>query len=162
MKWRQSKVNSTCLHLTGAGLALQVNDQTLAWLEKGDMLWAVRAKPYIYEVHRCPGSDVFVGTDGRGGRLLAFDPVAGTETLNLKPTFGGAGSLTKVPGHELLVASFLTSRTNFLAGELLVLSMRDRTHRFDRQFRALLGVWEHGAVCLAGKQCERLAIVDFR
>ena len=162
LRWQQSKVNSTCLHHTGAGLALQVNDQTLAWLGKDDPLWTVRAKPYIYRVHCCTGSDVFVGTDGRGGRLLAFDAAAGKETLNLKPTVGGAGSLTKVPGHELLVASFGTSRKNFLAGELLVLSMHDRTHRSDCQYGSLLGVWEHGAVCLAGKKWERLAILDFR
>lgn len=162
VRWRQSKVNSTCLHQTGAGLALQTNDQTLAWLGKEGPLWTIRAKPYIYRVHSCPGSDVFVGTDGRGGRLLAFDPVSGQETLNLKLVFAGASSLTKVPGHELLVASFHTSRTNILAGELLVLSMRDRTHRSDCQYGSLLGVWEHGAICLAGKRWERLAILDLR
>lgn len=89
--------------------------------------------------------------------IPAADLAAGRETLNLKPTVGGASSLTKVPGHELLVGTFGTSRTNFLAGELLVLYMHDRTHRFERQYGSLLGVWEHGAVCLAGKKWERLA-----
>ncbi|HEX7378363.1 MAG TPA: hypothetical protein VF278_14690 [Pirellulales bacterium] len=162
VRWQQSKVNSTRLHHTGAGLALQVNDQTLAWLGEDDPLWTVRAKPYIYKVHCRAGSDVFVATDGRGGRLLAFDPVSGRETLNLKPLVGGAGSLTKVPGHDLLVASFATSRANSLAGELLVLSMRDHAYQLDRRYGSLLGVWEHGALCLAGKKWERLAIVDLR
>lgn len=161
-RWQQSKVKSTRLHGTDAGLALQVNDQTLVWLGNDDPLWAVRAKPYIYAVHCRAGSDVFVATDGRGGRLTAFDPVSGRETLNLKPLVGGAGSLTRVPGDDLLVASFRTSRTNDLADELLVLSMRDRTHRFDRRYGSLLETWEHGAVCLAGKKRERLAIVDLR
>ena len=163
VQWRQSRVKSTWLHRTGAGLALQINDQMLAWLGTDDALWTIRAKPYIYRVHCCPGSDVFVGTDGRGGRLLAFDRISGEETLDIKPNFGGASSLTKVPAHEMLVAGFHTSRTNIFAEELLVLSMRDRTIRPDcQQYGSLLGVWEHGVICLAGKKRERLAIVDLR
>jgi hypothetical protein len=161
-KWQQPRVNATRLHDTEAGLALQVNEQTLFWLGEDKPLWSIRAKPYIYQVHCSPGSDVFVGTDGRGGRLLGFDPVSGRETLNLKPTFGGAGTLAKVPAHEVLVAKFWTSRRDPIAGNLLVLTMRDRTHRLACQCRELLGVWQHGAVCVSGKNGERIAIVDLR
>jgi hypothetical protein len=105
---------------------------------------------------------VFVGTDGRGGRLLAFGAASGEETLNLKPSLGGAGTLAKVPAHEVLVAKFCTSRKDPVAGSLLVLSMRDRSHRLDCQCQELLGTWAHGAVCVARQNGERLAIVDVR
>jgi hypothetical protein len=161
--WLQPRVSATYLHRTEAGLALQVNDQTLCWLGMEDVpLWTVRAKPYIYRVHCDPDSDVFVGTDGRGGRLLAFDAASGEETLNLKPPLGGAGTLSKVPDHKMLVAKFWTSRRDAVTGNLFVLSMRDRTHRLDCQCRELIGTWQHGAVCVAGKNGERLAIVDIR
>jgi hypothetical protein len=161
--WPQARASKTYLHHTEAGLAMQVDDQTLWWLGKQDVpLWHIRAKPYIYRVHCCPASDVFVGTDGRGGRLLAFDAASGEETLNLKPPVGGAGTLTKVPAHDVLVAKFWTSRRDSVAGSLLVLSMRDRCHRLDCQCRDLLGAWTHGAICVAGQNGERLAIVDIR
>ncbi len=161
-QWRQPRVKSTQLHQTEAGLALQVNDQTLTWLGDDAPLWTIRAKPYIYRVICCVDSDVFVGTDGRGGRLLAFDPNSGEETLNIKPPLGGAGTLAKVPAHEVLVAKFWTSRSDPGAGKLCVLAIRDRTHQLDCQCRELLGVWQHGAVCVAGKNRERMAIVDLR
>jgi hypothetical protein len=160
-RWHQQRVNATSLHCTDAGLALQINDQTLSWLGREKVpSWSVRAKPYIYQVHCCPFADVFVGTDGRGGRLLAFDPASGEQTLNLKPPLGGAGTLAKVPAHEVLVAKFWTSRRDSVAGKLLVLSMRDQSHRLDCECRELVGTWQHGAVCVAGKNGERLAIVD--
>jgi hypothetical protein len=162
-RWQQPRVSATYLHHTDAGLALQVNDQTLCWLGKeGIPSWNIGAKPYIYRVHCCPSTDVFIGTDGRGGRLLAFDPASGEETLNVKPPLGGAGTLAKVPAHEVLVVKFWTSRRDSVSGNLLVLSMRDRSHRMDCQCRELLGTWQHGAVCVAGKNGERLAIVDVR
>src|SRR5262249_2665184 len=64
-EWPQERVPQTCLHRTDAGLALQVNDQGLAWMgNESCPLWTVRAKPYIYRVHRAPHTDVFIGTDG--------------------------------------------------------------------------------------------------
>ena len=105
------RVSATYLHQTDAGFAVQINDQTLCWLGKEDVpLWSIRAKPYIYRVHCCPSTDVFVGTDGRGGCLRAFDPTSGEETLNVKPPLGGAGTLAKIPAHQMLVAKFWTSR----------------------------------------------------
>ena len=161
--WRCPRVRSTCLHATEAGLALQANEQTLWWLGQSDVpSWAIRAKPYIYRVRCCRSTDVFVGTDGRGGRLLAFDPTSGPETLNIKPALGGAGTLARIPGHEVLVARFCTSRQNSAVGSLLLLSMTDRSHWLDGDCRSLLGVWEHGAVYVAGEAGERLAIVDIR
>jgi hypothetical protein len=160
--WRQSGVRSTKLHGTESGLALQTNDQMIWWLGKEDMpLWRIRAKPYIYQVH-CSATDVFVGTDGNGGRLLGFDAVSGRETINLKPALGGVGDLTKVPGHDVLVATFRISRTYSNPARLLILSMKDRLHDLDNQCWGLVGTWEHGAVFLAGVNGERLAIVDIR
>jgi hypothetical protein len=61
------------LHPTDAGLGLQINDQGFSWLGKGSRpLWTARTKPYLYCVSRAAESDVFIGTDGNGGRLLAF------------------------------------------------------------------------------------------
>lgn len=161
--WQQQRVHATRLHRTEGGLALRINDQTLCWLGKDVVpFWSIRAKPYIYRVHCCPSADVFVGTDGRGGRLLAFDPASGKETLNVKPTLGGAGTLAKVPAHDVLVAKLWTSRRDSVSGSLFVLSMRDRSHRLKSPCRELLGTWQNGAVCVAGKSGERLAIVDIR
>src|SRR5262249_42556869 len=107
--WRESGVRSATLHATESGFGRQTNDQTLWWLGKGETpLWNVRAKPYIYRVESSRGTDVFVGTDGRGGRLFAFDQSSGQETLNIKPPMGGAGTLTKVGAHDVLVAKFWT------------------------------------------------------
>lgn len=159
--WRQSAVRSTQLRATGSGLALQTNDQMVWWLGKEDKpLWSIRAKPYVYRVHSSADTDIFVGTDGRGGRLLGFDAASGRETLNLKPALGGVGDLTKVPGHDVLVATFRTSRADSKPARLLVLSMKDRHHELDHQCWGLIGAWEHGAVFLAGGHRERLAIVD--
>ncbi len=103
---------TTNLHVTESGLALQTNDQMLWWLGKEELpLWSIRAKPYIYRVHSSRDSSVFVGTDGNGGRLMGFDQLSGGETLNLKPALGGVGDLSKVPGHDVSVATFMTSRS---------------------------------------------------
>src|SRR5262249_34523530 len=127
--WRQPRVHQTYLHPTEAGLAMQGNDQTFWWLgDESRPLWSARTKPYIYRVHRAPESDVFVGTDGMGGRLFAFDPDSGRETLNLKPALGGVGHLAKVPGHDVLVSTFCVSRSYSVLPRLLVLSMKDRRH----------------------------------
>ena len=161
--WRQSGVQSTKLHATQSGLALQSSDQTLWWLGNEESpLWSVRAKPYIYHVYCSPATDVFVGTDGRGGRLFGYDAVSGHETLNIKPTLGGAGVLAKVPDHDVLVAKFWVSRNDPTAGRLFVLSMKDRAHTLGYQCQELIGTWNHGAVCLAGSNRERLSIVDIR
>jgi hypothetical protein len=161
--WPVPRVNTTRLHHTEAGIAIQANDQSLWWLGNEDLPgWNIRAKPYIYRVYCCPCTDVFVGTDGRGGRLLAFDPASGKETLNVKPGLGGAGTLSKVPGDDVLVARFWTSRRDTTDGSLFVLSMTDRRHQLECQCRDLVGTWQHGAVCVAGQESERLAIVDVR
>jgi hypothetical protein len=160
---RQSGVQSTRLHATDSGLALQTNDQSLWWFANEEKpVWDLRAKPYIYHVYCSPKTDIFVGTDGRGGRLIAVDPATGQGTFELKPPRGGAGELRKVPGHNVLVAKFWTSRRDPIAGRLFCLVMRDRSHNLGVDCRNLIGTWEHGAVCQAGRNGERLAIVDVR
>src|SRR5262249_42853628 len=130
--WRHTGVRSTNLHATQAGLALQTNDQTIWWLGEEDRpLWKIRAKPYIYQVHAYPGSDVFVATDGNGGHLFCFDPVSGRQTLDLKPALGGVGHLTKVPGHDVLVSSFAVSRSYSTPARLLVFSIKDRSYDLE-------------------------------
>ncbi len=159
--WRHPRVNQTKLHLTCAGLVLQTSDQGLWWLGKECMpLWNVRAKPYIYRVHRASDTDVFVGTDGNGGRLLAFDVDSGRETLNLKPVLGGVGDLAKIPGHSVLVSTFRKSRSYSVPTHLLVLSMMDRQHAMDYECFHLLGVWEGGVVCRIGRHGNRIAVID--
>lgn len=161
--WRQPRIYETHLHDTPAGLAVQTNQQALWWMGKEPQpMWRIRAKPYIYHVHSSPATDVFVGTDGRGGRLFAFDAESGAETLNLKPALGGAGTLSIVPAHDVLVANFWTSRTDYTSGSLLVVSMHDRSHQFVCDCYELLGMWEHGAVCRSSKDDDRITIVDVR
>lgn len=135
------KVHSTRLHNTGAGLALQANDAASLWWygDEDRPLWSVRARPYIYRVCRSAGTDVFVGTDGMGGRVFGFDPSSGQETLNLKPALGGVGSLSPVGEHPLLVASFRTSKSYSRAPRLLILSMIDRSHQLAYECQK----WDH-------------------
>jgi hypothetical protein len=160
--WRHSGVQHTYPHGTAAGLAFQANDQTLCWLGDGNLpLWQFRAKPYIYKVHCYPGTDVFVATDGRGGHLFGLDPISGRQALDLKPVAGGLGDLSKVPGHDLLVATYWASRSYSVPTRLLVFSLKDRTYDLSHEC-GLIGTWEHGAICLAGANRERLAIVDIR
>lgn len=149
---------------SGAGLALNLNSAEMFWwFGDGDQpLWSGRAKPYIYRVHRAPGTDLFVGTDGNGGRLYGFDPKTGVETLNLKPALGGVGDLSRLPGQNTLVASFRVSKSYSVSPRLLVVSMDDGSHYLDYECEDLLGTWQHGAICRAGKEGERLAIVDLR
>jgi hypothetical protein len=163
-RFSHPKVHSTRLHNTGAGLALQANDAaTLWWYGDEDRpLWSVRAKPYIYRVCRSAGTDVFVGTDGMGGRVFGFDPQTGQETLNLKPALGGVGSLSPVDEHSLLVASFRTSKSYSRAPSLLLLSTIDRSHQVAYECELLVGTWKHGAICRVGERNERLAIIDVR
>lgn len=161
--WQVPRVRSTHLHSTGAGLALQTNDQSLWWLgEETEPGWSVRAKPYIYSVHRMPGTDVFIATDGRGGRLLVHDADSGRDTLNLKPVLGGFGDLQKIPGHNVLVSPFRVSRSYSVSPQLLVISMEDRRYSLEGECFLILGTWEHGVVCRVGPRGERLAIVDIR
>lgn len=161
--WRLPRVNQTVLHLTDAGLAIQTNDQSLWWLGKECLpLWNVRAKPYIYRVHRAADSDVFVGTDGNGGRLLALDANSGRETLNLKPVSGGVSDLVKIPAHAILVSTFRGSRRDSVAPSLLVLSMLARQHTLKHECFLLMGTWEHGVVCRAGRDGSCIAVFDVR
>ena len=105
---------------------------------------------------------MFVGTDGNGGGVYAFDSASGEPTLYLKPLLGGAGDLAKPPAHDVLLSTFGMSRRDWAAKNLLILNMRDRTHRLEGPYLSLLGVWEHGAICSAGTSGDRLAIVDLR
>ncbi len=161
--WRQLRVRSIMMHTTRAGFAVQTNDQSLSWLGDGHSpKWTIRARPYIYAVSACPNSSVFVATDGNGGRLLAFDQSCGAETLNLKPAVGGVGSLAEIPAHDLLIASFRTSRSYSVPARLLVLSMEDLSYELHRECWNIIGTWDHGAICRVGLAGEQVAIVDIR
>jgi hypothetical protein len=161
--WSKQRVSKTYLHRTDAGLAVQINDQGLSWLENESRpLWTVRAKPYIYRVHRAPESDVFIGTDGNGGRLLAFDADSGEETLNLKPALGGVGHLVKIADHAMLASTFCVSRSYSAVPRLLVLSMMDRQYTLDNECFLLLATWEHGVICRIGRDGDRIAVFDLR
>lgn len=159
--WQESKVSRIYLRPTHAGLAVQTNDQGLWWLGKESVpLWKIRAKPYIYHVHRASDTDVFVGTDGNGGRLLAFDASSGLETLNLKPALGGAGYLARIPGHAILVSTFCVSRSYSMSPRLLVLSMTDRSYTLDHECFLIMGTWENGVICRTGRDGGRIAVID--
>jgi hypothetical protein len=111
-------------------------------------------------VHRAADSDVFVGTDGNGGRLLALEAGSGQETLNLKPARSGAGHLARIPGQPILVSTFCLSRSYSVAPRLLVLSMVDRQHTLGQECFLLLGTWQQGVVCLTGRDGSRISVID--
>lgn len=158
--WPQAAAKQAWLHRTGAGLALQTSDQGLIWLGRECRpLWSVKAKPYIYQVHCSPETDVFIGTDGNGGRLLAFDAGTGQETLNLKPVQGGVGDLSGIPGQKMLVSTFRTSRSWSKLPRLLVVSMTDRRHTLSEEC-ILLRTWEGGVVCRAGKDGGQIGVIE--
>ena len=161
--WPQPRISRTYLHPTEAGLAMQGNDQTFWWMGTECVpKWSIRAKPYIYRVHRTSDTDVFLGTDGMGGRLLGLDPDSGKETLNLKPKLGGVGQLAKVSGHQVLVSTYGVSRSSSVLPRLLVLSMKNLRYTLDNECFLLLGTWEHGVVCRVGKNGEQLAVIEIR
>jgi hypothetical protein len=161
--WPLRGVNRTVLHPIRAGVVLQTNEQRLWLLADDDApLWDVRVKPYTYRVFQATSSAVFVGTDGKGGRLLGFDLASAEEVLNLRPAIGGAGDLTMVPGHEALLCPFSVSRSYRQPARLLVLSMRTLHHRLDDECGQLLGTWEHGAVCLGRHDGAQVAVFDLR
>lgn len=164
----RKKTNDTAIHLTSAGLALQINDQKLLWFgDSNSPQWEALCKPYIYNVHGFPGTDIFVGTDGRGGRLFSFDQQTGEEKLNLKSEGGGGmADLEYLETHQSLAFSFGATRTQ--AG-LMILSVSDNNQKFmstdthDRRARlACLGFWRHGAVYRVGRNLEQLGILDLR
>lgn len=155
---RRPKVKLTMLHSVGAGLALQINDQGLCWLGQGaEALWEARCKPYIYRVYRGTNGDVFVGTDGNGGRLFGFDSATGEEILNLKPSSGGFGSLVAVKELGLLVTPFSAKPRH---GGLLILNTSNRSQHMIPGVYALIGQWNRGVVCRYGAKLDQLAIID--
>ena len=163
VEWRQPRVEDVRMHSTDSGLAIQINHQFLGWLGQDHKpLWQVRAKPYIYRVYATPNSDVFIGTDGNGGRLFAFNKQTGEETLNMKPASWGLGDLEKVPGHDILVTPFATKRSTYAMRHLLVLSMKDKRYNMDNLCYQLLGVWKHGAILKDGNDPERLVLAEVR
>jgi hypothetical protein len=161
--WPLRGVKRTALHPGSAGLAVQTNDQRLWLLGDDDApLWDVRVKQPVYRAFQSGSSPLLVGTDGNGGRLLGFDLASGQETLNLRPAIGGAGGLAKVPGHDVLVCPFTTSRSHHVPARLLVLNVRDNRHELTVDCWGLLGTWEHGAVCGAGLYDDRIVTFDVR
>jgi hypothetical protein len=159
----ERRVHKAQLHATRAGLAVQVNDQRLQWLgHETAAQWSTVAKPFIYHVHAGSCGDVFVATDGQGGRLVAFDAASGEKTLNLKPSYGGAGELVEVPDHEALLVKFWKSALKPNSCQLQLVSMRDRSSQAIGECSELIGAWQHGAIYRAGKAGERLAMIDLR
>lgn len=161
--WNLKNVRETTLHATECGLALQTNDRGVWWLgNAATPAWKLDAKPYVYRVHAASDSDVFVGTDGRGGRLIACDASTGRETFQLKPTAGGVGDLVKVPSHRLLICTFRVSRSHSKSPRLLLLSMDDKKYSLEQEATEILNVWTHGAIVRTGKQGGRIGILDVR
>ena len=155
---QRPKVTSTMLHSVGGGLALQINDQGLCWLDQGtEPLWEARCKPYIYHVYRGTNGDVFVGADGNGGRLFGFDSTTGEEILNLKPSSGGFGSLVALKELGLLVTPFSSKPRH---GGLLILNTSNRSQHMIPGVFAMIGPWSRGVVCRFGTKLNKLAIVD--
>src|SRR5690606_36293598 len=140
-----------------------INAQGFSWLGiESRTLWSVRARPYIYQVQRAPESDVFIGTHGNGGRLLAFDANSGQRTLDLKPALGGVVDLVRIPGHPVLASTFRVCRSYSVVPRLLILSLWTRKQTLDDDCFLLLGTWEHGVVCRTGRDGERIAVCDLR
>lgn len=164
--WLVKKVRFTHLHQTGNGLALQTNDQNLHWLGCGSTpLWSIRAKPYIYSVHHASGANVYVATDGNGGRLLGFDVRTGAETLNLKQKLGGFGAIIEM-GDGVFVHGWTDSPSYSVTSRLFVLAMKSGRFEICDTRLAPFAAWRNGVIgCIwknAVRQGGEIAIADLR
>lgn len=157
--WSEKKVRDVRAWPTSRGVALQVNDQTILWTTAGDRLWEQRAKPYVYRVFATDTSDIFVATDGAGGRLLGFDRTHGHETLNYRPAFCGLGHTHFFEEAQIAVASVAMKKSHWVASKLLLFQTDTQAMEFVSSCWLILGRWSRGVVFLSGEKDRHIAFL---
>ena len=155
--WLERGVQQIVAWPTHRGVALQLNDQKIVWTNGDERLWNQRAKPYIYRIFASSSSDVWVATDGKGGRLFGFDPRTGNETYNFRPAMGGLGDM-RLMNASLAVGSVCMHRSYSIAPKLFTFDVETQKMDFWADCWLLLGNWEEGVVFVTGdKNCRRVA-----
>lgn len=161
-EWNEENVNDLCIWPTSQGVAIQVNDQKVLWTtHSGELLWKQRARPYIYKVFASDTSDIFVATDGAGGRLFGFDPKTGQETFNFRPALGGVGECYYCENRRLAVASVAMKKSHSIPSKVLIFDVQTKEFDFIADCWKILGEWERGVVFVSGERERRIAFLDW-
>lgn len=160
-EWSATNVRDTRVWPTCQGVALQINDQKLLWTtHDGHMLWEQRAKPYIYNMFASDVSDIFVGTDGAGGRLLGFDSTTGQETFNFRPPFCGFGDCYFFEEPLLAVASAAVKKSHSVPSQILLFYPDTKEMEFTSTCWKIVGAWARGVVFVSGEKGRPISFLD--
>ena len=65
-------------------------------------------------------SDIFVATDGGGGRLFGFDRADGHETFNFRPALGGLAHTHFFEDAQTAVTSVAMKKSHWVASRLFI------------------------------------------
>jgi hypothetical protein len=158
--WNEKGVRDIKAWPSSSGVALQVNDQKVIWTNTGERVWEQRAKPYVYNVFATDDSDIFVATDGAGGRLLGFDRADGHETLNFKPVFCGLGHSHFFEEAQIAVASVAMKKSHWVPSKLLIFNTETKSMDFVSSCWNILAPWSRGVVFVSGEKDRRIAFLD--
>ncbi len=158
--WSEKSVRDIRAWPSSSGVALQVNDQKVIWTTSSERVWEQRAKPYVYKVFATDKSDVFIATDGAGGRLLGFDRTDGHETLNFKPVFCGLGHIHFFEEPHIAVASVAMKKSHWVPSKLLVFNTETKSMDFVSSCWHILSAWSAGVVFVSGERNRSIAFLD--
>lgn len=158
--WNEKGVRDITAWPSNCGVALQVNDQKVIWTTAGERVWEQRAKPYVYSVFATDNSDIFVATDGAGGRLLGFDRTLGHETFNFRPVFCGLGDTHFFKEAQIAVASVAMKKSHWVPSKLLVFNTETKAMDFASSCWHILSPWSGGVVFVSGEKDRRIAFLD--
>ena len=159
--YSKKNVRDTRVWPTSQGVALQISDQKFLWIKHdGNMLWEQRAKPYIYNLFASDISDIFVGTDGAGGRLLGFDSTTGQETLNFQPVFCGLGESSFFEDSRIAVASVAMKKSHWVPSQILLFNPDTKGMEFTSTCWKIIGSWARGVVFVSGEKGRPISFLD--
>lgn len=158
--WNEKSVRDIRAWPSSSGVALQVNDQKVIWTTAGERVWEQRAKPYVYRVFATDKSDIFVATDGAGGRLFGFDRTLGHETLNFRPIFGGLAHTHFFEEAQIAVASVAMKKSHWVPRKLLIFNTETKSMDFVSSCWHVLCPWSRGIVFVSGEKDRKIAFLD--
>ncbi len=144
--WTEQGVRDIRAWPTSNGVVVQVNHQKVIWTTADDRVWVQRAKPYVYGVFATEDSDIFVTTDGGGGRMLGFDRISGNETFNFRPALGGLAHTHFFEEAQIAVASVAMKKSHWVASRLLVFRTDTKSMDFVASCWMILSRWSGGVV----------------
>ena len=159
--WSEKNVKDIRSWPTNFGVAIQVNDQKIVWTTEGDRIWEQKSKPYVYRVFAADQSDIFVATDGNGGRLLGFNRTDGQETFNFRPVFGGLGHSHFFENAHLAVALVSVKKSHWAPSKLLFFKTDTKEMQLGEDCWQILSDWKRGVVFVTGEKKGKIAILDY-